>query len=59
MSFADGLAGASKSTSPLILPSPPVKDPAALLRQMEESQEFSDNWDEDFEEEPLLSKLQG
>ena len=34
-------------------------DQVALMRKMEESQEFSDNWDDDFADGISLTKLNG
>jgi len=45
-----GLGGGNKTN---------VVDQVALMRKMEESQEFSDNWDDDFADGISLTKLSG
>jgi hypothetical protein len=60
-SLTDALSAATKSVSPITTAVLPVTskaaDQVALMRKLEESQEFSDNWDDDFAEGISLTKL--
>jgi hypothetical protein len=54
------MMGMGMGVHPMPSPTGEKKDPVALMRQMEEREEFSDNWDDDFADESIdPSRLAG